>query len=120
MENSVNFAFTIAANAAKLGVAGSEVIDNFDFDRIVRARHRLAGASDLYLKSKDDVEKVREERMQAAKAAQEQEAQQRQAETELERMKALAQGGRAMKDVAGTPSLGNLGGKIPASMGGFV
>lgn len=120
MENSVNFAFTIAANAAKLGVAGSEVVDNFDFDRIVRARHRLAGASDLYLKSKDDVEKVREERMRAAKAAQEQEAQQRQAETELQRMKALAQGGRAMKDVAGEPSLGNLGGKIPASMGGFV
>lgn len=121
MDNSVNFAFTIAGNAAKLGVqAGAHVMDNFDFDRIVRARHRLVGASDLHLKSKDEVEQARKARQAAAEAAQQQEAQAKQAEVELAKMKALAQGGRAMKDVASDPSLGALGGKIPAAIGGFV
>lgn len=117
-ENSVNFAFNIAGMAAKMQLPdGADVMDNFDFDRIIRTRHRLVGASDLHLKNRDEVEKVRKARAQAQQEAAAQEAAQREAETQLARMKATAQGARAAESGVNAAM---VGGAIPAAMGGYV
>lgn len=117
MDNSLNFAMGIAGNGAKLNLPGAaQVLDNFDFDRIVRARHRIVGASDTGMLSKDDVAKIRKAREEAAQAAQDEAAQQRQAEIDLARMKAAAQGGRAKESEV---RAGMMGGDLMAAMGGF-
>ena len=117
MDNSLNFAMGIAGNGAKMGLpAASQVLDNFDFDRIVRARHRLVGASDTGMLSKDDVQKTRNARQQQMQAEQEAQDRERQAAIELQRMKSAAQGGRAMESQM---KAGQIGGKMAAVMGGY-
>lgn len=117
-ENSLNFAMSIAGNGAKLGIpAAAEVLDNFDFDSIVRKRHRLVGASDTNLVNKNSVKAVRVKRQQEQQAAADEEARQRQADFELQRMKAAAQSGRAQESQM---RAAQLGGDLTASMGGFV
>ena len=71
----------------------------------------------MHLKNKNDVEGDRRAREEAAAAAQAQEAQKAQAEIELQKMKAAAQGGRALQ---AEMEARNLGGDIPAAMGGYV
>lgn len=115
-ENSLNFAMGVAGNGAKLGLANAvNVLDNFDFDRIVRARHRLVGASDLHLKNNSDVAKIRMAREEAQQAQNEQAAQQQEAEIELQRMKAAAQSGRAAESQM---KASTMGGDLVASMAG--
>lgn len=116
-ENSLNFAMGVAGNGAKLGLpSAANVLDNFDFDRIVRSRHRMVGASDLHLLNRSDVERVRAEREQQQKAQQDQAAQAQQAEIELQRMKAAAQAGRATESQVNASM---MGGDVIASMGGY-
>lgn len=117
-ENSLMFAFNVAAQGVKMGDAkAAQVVDNFDFDHIIRTRHRLVGASDLQLKNKDDVAKIRNERAEAQKAQMEAEQQKAQADIELQKMKAAAQGGRAAQSQMEART---MGGDIVAAMGGFV
>lgn len=117
-ENSLMFAVQVAEVGTKLGIGkAAQVLDNYDFDEIVRTRHRLVGASDMHLKNKNDVEEDRRAREEAAQAARAQEAQKAQAEIELQKMKAAAQGGRALQ---AEMEARNLGGDIPAAMGGYV
>ena len=116
-ENSLNFAMGIAGNGAKLGLpAAAQVLDNFDFDAIVRKRHRLVGASDTNLLNKKTVKATRIQREQQQQAAEDEAAKQRQAEFELQRMKAAAQSGRAQESQM---RAAQLGGDLMASMGGF-
>ena len=116
-ENSLNFAMGIAGNGAKLGLpAAVQVLDNFDFDAIVRKRHRLVGASDTNLLNKNTVKAARLQRQQEQQKVADEEAKQRQAEFELQRMKAAAQGGRAQESQM---RAAQLGGDLMASMGGF-
>lgn len=116
-ENSLTFAMSIAGNGTKLGMKdASQVLDNFDFDRIIRTRHRLVGASDLHLKNKDDVETIRGQRDAAERAQANQQAQAQQAEIELQKMKAAAQGGRAVQSAM---DAGSMGGDMVAAMGGY-
>ena len=118
MDGSLNFAMGIAGNGAKLNLpSASQVLDNFDFDRIVRARHRIVGASDTGLLSKDDVAKIRAKRQQEIQAAQDEAEKERQANIELQKMKAAAQSGRAQESQM---RAGQLGGEMIASMGDFM
>lgn len=115
-ENSLNFATSIAANGQKLGIAdASNVLDNFDFDKIVRTRHRLVGASDMHLKNKEEVDALRRKREQAREEAAQAQLQKEQAEIQLQQAKAAAQVGRASEAV--DPS--GMGG-IAAAMGGLA
>lgn len=117
VENSLNFAMGVAGNGAKLGLGKAvEVLDNFDFDHIVRARHRLVGASDLHLLNKDDVKSIRAKRAEEQQKAAEAQQEQQNAETELARMKAAAQAGRAQESEM-TASM--MGGPMMAAMGGL-
>lgn len=116
-ENSINFAFMVAGSAAKMNVQGGiDVLDNFDFDKIIRTRHRLVGASDLNLKNKEDVEEIRNKRAELAKQQAEMQAQQHQAEIELQRMKSAAQAGKAAESAV---SAQMVGGGMAGIMGGF-
>ena len=116
-ENSLNFAIQIASSGNQLGVGGaSQVLDNFDFDRIIRARHRLVGASDLHLLGRDAVEEVRNQRAAQAQQAAQMEQQKAQADIELQKMKSAAQGGRAIQSVM-EPSM--VGGNLVSNMGGY-
>jgi len=115
-ENSLNFATSIAANGQKLGLEdAANVLDNFDFDKIVRTRHRLVGASDMHLKNKEEVEAIRRKREQAREEAAQAQLQKEQAEIQLQQAKAAAQVGRASEAV--DPS--GMGG-ITAAMGGLA
>lgn len=117
MDGSLNFAMGIAGNGAKLGLpSASQVLDNFDFDRIVRARHRIVGASDTGMLSRDDVKRIRMQRAQEQRQAQDEAAQERQAAIDLQRMKAAAQSGRAAESQM---RAGQIGGDLMAAMGGF-
>lgn len=117
-ENSLQFAFMVAGQGAQMGVgSAAQVLDNYDFDRIVRARHRLVGASDLQLRNQDDVAETRAEREAAQQAAAEREAQAQQAEVQLQQQKAAAQSGRAAESEMKART---LGGNLIASMGGYV
>lgn len=117
-ENSLNFAIGVAGNGAKLGLpTAANVLDNFDFDKIVRTRHRLVGASDLHLLNKSDVSKTRAAREEQLKAQADQQAQAQQAEIQLQKMKAAAQGGRAMQSEVEART---MGGDMVAAMGGYA
>jgi hypothetical protein len=100
----------------KLGIEdAAKVLDNYDFDKIVRTRHRLVGASDLQLKNKEEVAKVRAQRQAAAEEAQAAQAAKEQADIQLQQAKAAAQVGRASESI--DPSgMGDLA----ASMGGLM
>lgn len=115
-ENALNFATSIAANGMKLGIKdAASVLDNYDFDKIVRTRHRLVGASDLQLKNKEVVETVRKKRIQAEAEAQQAQMAKERAEVQLQQAKAAAQVGRASEAI--DPSgMGDLA----ASMGGLM
>lgn len=115
-ENALNFATSIAANGMKLGIQdAANVLDNYDFDKIVRTRHRLVGASDLQLKNKEEVEAKRKAREQAAMEAQQAQMAKEQADVQLQQAKAAAQVGRASEAI--DPSgMGDLA----ASMGGLM
>lgn len=115
-ENALNFATSIAANGMKLGIKdASLVLDNYDFDKIVRTRHRLVGASDLQLKNKEEVESIRKSREQAEAEAQQAQLAKEQADVQLQQAKAAAQVGRASEAI--DPSgMGDLA----ASMGGLM
>ena len=116
-ENSLNFAMGIAGNCAKLQVAGGmDVLDNFDFDRIVRSRHDMVGASALHLKNVRDVQAIRDQREEARKQAQTLEAQKQESEIALAKMKAAAQGARAEESAV---TAGMLGGNMGATLGGY-
>jgi hypothetical protein len=115
-ENALNFATSIAANGMKLGIEdAAKVLDNYDFDKIVRTRHRLVGASDLQLKNKEEVAKVRAQRQAAAEEAQAAQAAKEQADIQLQQAKAAAQVGRASESIDPS-SMGDL----TASMGGLM
>ena len=117
-ENSLQFAFMVAGQGAQMGVgSAAQVLDNYDFDRIVRTRHRLVGASDLQLRNQEDVAETRAEREAAQQAAAEREAQAQQAEVQLQQQKAAAQSGRAAESEMKART---LGGNLIASMGGYV
>lgn len=117
-ENSLQFAFMIAGQGAQMGVSSAaQVMDNYDFDRIVRTRHRLVGASDLQIRNRDEVSKIREAREEAQQAAQEQEAAVQQAKVNLDNQKAMAQSSRAAESEMKART---LGGDIVASMGGYL
>lgn len=119
-DSSLNFALGIAGNCARLGVAdGLYVMDNFDFDRIVRARHRLVGASDLHLKNRGDVEVLRQKRAEGQKAKADAEAQAQEAETQLAQAKAAAQRGRTAESLTNAVNAGSMGGDMVAAMGGY-
>ena len=116
-ENSLQFAFMIAGQGAQMGIpSAAQVMDNYDFDKIVRTRHRLVGASDLQMKNREDVEETRAEREEAQRAAQEQQEKAAQAEVELQQQKAAAQSSRAAESEMKARV---LGGDIIASMGGY-
>jgi len=117
MDGSLNFAMGIAGNGTKLNIpAAAQVLDNFDFDKIVRARHKIVGASDTGLLSSEQVGKIRGERQRQMQAAQDEQEKARQAEIELQKMKAAAQSGRAMESQM---RAGQLGGDMVAAMGGY-
>lgn len=117
-ESSLQFAFMVASQGAQMGMSSAaQVLDNYDFDRIVRTRHRLVGASDLQLRNREDVEATRSEREEAQQAAAEREAQAQQAEVQLQQQKAAAQAGRASESEMKART---LGGNLVASMGGYV
>ena len=82
----------------------------------MRKRHRLVGASDTNLLNKNTVKATRLQRQQEQQKVADEEAKQRQAEFELQRMKAAAQGGRAQESQM---RAAQLGGDLMASMGGF-
>ena len=115
-ENSIDFAMNLAGFGAKLQYEKAfEVLDNFDFDRIVRTRHRLVGGSDRHMKNQDDVKKVREEREAQRQEAAEAARQEHEAEVELQRMKSAAQGARADESQM---KASMIGGDLVAAMGG--
>lgn len=115
-ENSLNFALDIAGYGAKMQYKKAfEVLDNFDYDRIIRTRHRLVGGSDRHLLNHEQVAQIRLERQQQEQEAAEAARQEHEAEVELQRMKSAAQGARANESQM---KANMLGGDLTAAMAG--
>ena len=112
-ENSVLFAMQLAQSGDPRAAA---VLDIFDYDRIVRRRHKLVGGSELDVKNEDEVAAVRKEREEAQAAAAEREKASQDAEIGLQNAKAAAQAGRAASSVVDSHI---LGGELPEQMGGW-
>jgi hypothetical protein len=112
-ENSVFF----AAQVAGIGTPeASAVLDNFDFDRIVRKHHELVGGSVLDLNNEDAIAKKREERAAAQAQEQAMAAQQVQSEQALAQAKAANQAASADETEMRAQM---LGGDVPFAMGGY-
>jgi hypothetical protein len=115
-ENSINFALDIAGFGAKLQYEKAfEVLDNFDYDKIIRTRHRLVGGSDRHLLNKENVNQIRMQRQRAAEEAAEAQRQEHEAAVELQRMKSAAQSARANESQM---KANMLGGDMVAAMSG--
>lgn len=112
-ENSVMFAMNLAQSGDPRAAA---VLDLFDYDRIVRRRHKLVGGSELDVKNEEEVEREREARKEAQEQAQAQAEEAQRAETELQRAKASAQMGRAAQSVVDSHI---LGGDVAEQLGGW-
>lgn len=116
--NSVDASVARAANLVALGSPKtSRLLDNFNFDMIVRKLHGLVGASQDYLVPMASVEETRMAEDAAAKEQAEMAKAQQEAELELERAKAAAQSGRAVQSEMNAQRM--LGDQV-ASMGGYM
>lgn len=112
-ENSLAFAMNIAGSGDPRAQA---VLDIFNYDRIVRRRHKLVGGSEMDIKPDSEVEEIREQRRQEQEAMQEAAAQQHAAEVQLQQAKAAAQVGRANQSEVNAHI---LGGQLASTMGGY-
>lgn len=82
-----------------------EVIDNFDFDAITRGRAEDTGIPLAYMRGKEDIDKIRQQRQQAQQQAQEQ-AQQAQ------QMAAVQGISDSVNKVGNTPGMENLSAQV--------
>lgn len=115
--NSVDASVARAANLVALGSPKTaRLLDNFDFDTIVRKLHGLVGASQDYLVPMGRVGEVRMAEDAAAKEAQAAQQEREAAELELERAKAAAQSGRAAQSEMNAQ---RMLGEYAATMGGY-
>lgn len=112
-ENSLQFALGLAQTNDPRALA---VLDLFDFDRIVRRRHKLVGGSELDLKNEEAVEASREEQRKAAEEAAEIQREAAAAENDLTRAKSVAQAGRAAESAVDAHI---LGGDMAEQLGGW-
>jgi hypothetical protein len=112
-ENSVFFAAQVAGIGTPEATA---VLDNFNFDRIVRKHHELVGGSILDLNDEDVIAKTRDDRAKAQAQEQAIMAQQAQSEQALAQAKAANQAASADETEMRAQM---LGGDVPFAMGGY-
>lgn len=112
-ESSIMFAMNIAGSGDPRAQA---VLDLFDFDRIVRRRHKLIGGSEMDVKTDEAVKAERDARARQDAAMQEAAMQQQQAEIQLQQAKAAAQVGRANQSNVNAHM---LGGDLATQLGGY-